>query len=370
MFKQDKVFEAYLSISAGTLTIADENGKLWALKEGGVLERAEGSVSIGSLGSPCRLRLDFGEMKWQAIAIKRVSLQSVSSDSENIVLTYDKLGRWKASDFYYASSYTDYIFRVETDSPSELYAWVPGPDGNLVGVGESAASAAVSFTMDESVSRDKVCPSIDMNNGRSQSFDTQPREINAIFVGDSITNLWTKTDASFFTDNGYIGRGVDGLISSLVKSRFQNDVIADMPYVAHIMCGTNDVAENGGSYVESSEVVANIAEMAELAFNNGIYPVIGSVLPCKYFYWRGESWSPSKPGVTVPSHIIEINNLLKSYCAEKGFTFVDYYSILVNTEDYSFPLSIDGCHPALAAYLKMEARAKTAITSNLPANQR
>ena len=77
------------------------------------------------------------------------------------------------------------------------------------------------------------------------------------------------------------------------------------PYVVHIMCGINDVAENDEAYVESSAILANIKAMAAQAEEAKIKVVIGSLTPCNKIWWWADDWKPSKEGVTVVSHILE-----------------------------------------------------------------
>ena len=125
------------------------------------------------------------------------------------------------------------------------------------------------------------------------------------------------------------------------------------------------VAENDGRYVESREVADNIIEMATMAREAGIRVIIGSVFPCNYFSWRGASWTPSKEGMTIVSHIQEVNSLLTEYCQANGITFIDYYSAFVNPSDGSFPLSYDGCHPGSEALKTMNTMAKAAIDAQL-----
>ena len=178
----------------------------------------------------------------------------------------------------------------------------------------------------------------------------------AVFIGDSITRLWPQTDVSFFMSNGYMGKGIDGQTSKTIAARFKKDVVDNDPYVVHIMCGINDVAENDDAYVESSAILANIQKMAAQAEEAKIKVVIGSLTPCNKIWWWADDWKPSKEGVTVVSHILEANELIKAWCEEKGYPFIDYYTPLVD-EDGGFPkpYANDGVHPELAGFQVMDA---------------
>ena len=177
----------------------------------------------------------------------------------------------------------------------------------------------------------------------------------AVFIGDSITRLWPETDAAFFNRNGYMGKGRDGETSKTIALRFNNDVVKNDPYVVHIMCGINDVAENDGKYVESSEILANIQKMAEMAEAADIKVVVGSLTPANKFWWWADDWKPSKEGVTIPGHIQEANSLIKAWCEEKGYPFIDYYTPFVGPDGgFPSPWAYDGVHPALDGFLRMD----------------
>ncbi|MBO4466465.1 MAG: hypothetical protein J5748_07335 [Bacteroidales bacterium] len=178
----------------------------------------------------------------------------------------------------------------------------------------------------------------------------------AVFIGDSITRLWPQTDEAFFLGHEYMGKGIDGQTSKTIAARFKKDVVDNDPYVVHIMCGINDVAENDGAYVESRAILANIQKMAEMAEAAKIKVVVGSLTPCNKIWWWADDWKPSKEGVTVVSHILEANSLIKAWCEEKGYPFVDYYTPMVD-EDGGFPepYAYDGVHPQLQGFKVMDA---------------
>ena len=178
----------------------------------------------------------------------------------------------------------------------------------------------------------------------------------AVFIGDSITRLWPQTDAGFFTAHGYMGKGIDGQTSRAIAARFADDVVKNDPSVVHIMCGINDVAENDGSYVESGAILANIQQMAAMAEQAKIKVVIGSLTPANAFWWWKDGQKPSKEGVTIVSHILEANALIKAWCEEKGYPFIDYYTPMAD-EDGGFPqpYAYDGVHPQLEGFQVMDA---------------
>src|SRR5580700_9625058 len=49
-------------------------------------------------------------------------------------------------------------------------------------------------------------------------------EARVVFMGDSITDLWDRDPAAFFSTKGYIGRGIGGQTTPQMVLRFQQDV--------------------------------------------------------------------------------------------------------------------------------------------------
>lgn len=168
-----------------------------------------------------------------------------------------------------------------------------------------------------------------------------------VYMGNSITDNWPSFRSSFFTDNNFIGRGISGQTSYEMLLRFREDVVKLKPAVVVISAGTNDIAGNFCSYVEG-RTIGNIESMAEIAQANGIKVLLASVLPVTAYGWA--------PHVTDHKDKIEaLNKLIKDYAAEKGFTYVDYYSKMVASDrSIIASYSEDGVHPNNAGYEVME----------------
>lgn len=185
----------------------------------------------------------------------------------------------------------------------------------------------------------------------------QPR---VVLMGDSITEIWPDRHPSFFEETGFIGRGISGQVSAQMLVRFRQDVIDLHPSVVVINAGTNDVAENQGTYDEDF-TLGNIISMAELARANGISVVLASVLPAAGFRWR--------PAITdAADKIAALNARIRAYAAGQGIPYVDYYSSLV-VDDPSRALnpaySNDGVHPVTAGYVVMEPLLLEAVAKAL-----
>jgi len=180
--------------------------------------------------------------------------------------------------------------------------------------------------------------------------------IKAVFMGNSITQMWAGMRPDFFKDNNYLGRGIGGQTTPQMLSRFRADVVELKPQVVVINGGINDIATNSGTY-DFEFTFGSIQSMAEIAHANGIKVILTSVLPASQIPWRKEI-------PAVPAKIDQLNAAMKEYCVKNGFTYVDYYSQLVSKDgSKGMPeqYTIDGVHVNVAGYEVMEKIVKQAI---------
>jgi lysophospholipase L1-like esterase len=159
-------------------------------------------------------------------------------------------------------------------------------------------------------------------------------ERRVVFMGDSITEDWGKSDPGFFTSNGYVDRGIGGQTTSQMLVRFRQDVIALKPVAVVILGGTNDIAENGGKTTLEA-IEENLQSMVELAQVNGIRVVLASVLPAIDYPWRR--------GLQPAEKIVALNRWIEAFCADKHLVYIDYYSSMAGADKGLRPeLSKDG----------------------------
>ena len=182
-------------------------------------------------------------------------------------------------------------------------------------------------------------------------------ENRVVFMGNSITEGWAPYFPAMFPGKPYIGRGISGQTTPQMLVRFRQDVIDLKPKVVVILAGTNDIAGNTGpSTLEMIE--DNIASMAELAKENGITPVLSSVLPVYDYPW--------KPGLEPAPKIIALNKWIKDYAAKHGAVYLDYHSAMADARGGMRPeLANDGVHPTEAGYRVMAPLAERAIAEAL-----
>ena len=175
-----------------------------------------------------------------------------------------------------------------------------------------------------------------------------------VLLGDSITQVWmSRTDnKTFDTDNNLLMKGISGETSAKVADRLFSDVIANDPQCVHIMCGINDMANNDNADRTDEGIFNNIKEMAKQAASWGIKVMIGSTPPSNYIGWHDAAWNEAND---VSQRVVNLNNMLKVYCEEMGFIYVDYYSALVDDEGgLKKEYQVDSVHPNNAGYAVME----------------
>ena len=62
-----------------------------------------------------------------------------------------------------------------------------------------------------------------------------------------------------------------------------------------------------------------------------------------------------------PAAILELNRWLRQFCAQRGYSYVDYFSAMVDKAGYLKPdLADDGLHPNSAGYRVMGPLATSA----------
>ena len=185
----------------------------------------------------------------------------------------------------------------------------------------------------------------------------EPGQKRIVFMGDSITELWSVTIPYFFEGKPYVNRGISGQTTPQMLVRFRPDVIALKPDIVVIMAGINDIAGNTGS--STLEMIAgNIFSMAELAKANNIKVILGSVLPAYDFPWR--------TGLEPAEKVVTLNKMIKKYADANGILYLDYYAALVDErKGMNAAYSGDGVHPNKTGYEAMAPLVEMAIQSIL-----
>jgi lysophospholipase L1-like esterase len=182
-----------------------------------------------------------------------------------------------------------------------------------------------------------------------------PNKPRIVFMGDSITDNWRLNE--YFPEQDFVNRGVSGQTTDQMLGRFEADVVRLHPSAVLISGGTNDI----GRGVSVAAAQNNIRAMAELAQFNGIKVLIASVMPVSDYHKDADP-SFERSRLRPPEQIRELNRWIQSYCGEKDFAFVNYYSEVVDAAGFLKPdLSDDGLHPNSRGYRIMAPVAQKAI---------
>jgi lysophospholipase L1-like esterase len=178
-------------------------------------------------------------------------------------------------------------------------------------------------------------------------------EKRVVFMGDSITEFWSRINPSFFELKPYINRGISGQTTPQMLNRFTADVLDLNPAVVVILGGVNDIAGNTGP-TSIQSIATTIFEMVALAQANKIKVILCSVLPAYDFSWRPNQFPAEK--------IIALNLLIKKYALENGIYYLDYFSEMKDEKNgLKIEYGPDGVHPNLTGYQVMGPLVEKAI---------
>jgi lysophospholipase L1-like esterase len=176
--------------------------------------------------------------------------------------------------------------------------------------------------------------------------------VDAVFLGDSITQGWVDADPDFFA-KGNVGRGISAQTTPQLLVRMHADVVALRPRVVHIMAGTNDIAHNTGP-MSAQDSRNNLMAMCEIARAHGIGVVLGSVPPASKYWWRPEAKPREEAG--------ELNDWLRDYAQRTGAKFADYASAFADAQgNVRLEFAKDEVHPTREGYAVMRPIAEAAI---------
>ncbi|MBL4674621.1 MAG: SGNH/GDSL hydrolase family protein [Mucilaginibacter sp.] len=209
-----------------------------------------------------------------------------------------------------------------------------------------AILAMFAFTASGAIAQD--WPNLTRYQQENAELSAQPNPGNrVVFMGNSITEGWKRTDPEFFDANkNYIDRGISGQTTPQMVLRFRQDVIDLKPAVVTILAGTNDIAGNTGP-ATLEQIFGNLQTMAQLAATYKIKVVLSSILPVFDYPW--------KPGIEPAAKIIKLNAMIKDFAAKNGFYYLDYHSLMKDDKDgLRAELGNDGVHPNKAGYAIME----------------
>lgn len=182
-------------------------------------------------------------------------------------------------------------------------------------------------------------------------------EERVVFMGDSITEGWSRASPEFFEGRPYIERGIAGQTTPQMLLRFRSDVVALEPAAVVILAGTNDIAGNTGP-MTNEMIEDNLASMAEIAAENEIRVIVASILPTDGYPWA--------PDVEPTFRVLAINGWIEEYAKRNDHIYLDYYSAMVNDRGgMDERYTSDGVHANKAGYEVMQGLVEGAIDEAL-----
>ena len=182
-----------------------------------------------------------------------------------------------------------------------------------------------------------------------------------VFLGDSITDSWRLNE--YFPGRDFVNRGISGQTTLQMLGRFLTDVVNLHPRAVLILGGVNDIARG----ISPANIEDNLAMIGSLAKANGIKPLFASILPVSDYH---KDTNPAYDVVTArsPVNIRAVNEWLRQYCQREGFTYVDYYTAIADTNGMlPADQGDDGLHPNAKGYRVMAPVAQDAIDRSLVA---
>ena len=183
-------------------------------------------------------------------------------------------------------------------------------------------------------------------------------ERRVVFMGDSITEEWSNLYPEYFTEKGYINRGIGGQTTPQMLIRFKPDVVDLKPEIVVILAGTNDIAGNTGPS-NAKMITDNIFSMAEIAKAYQMKVVLSSILPVYEYDWAREIKDP-------PFTIQAVNDALKQYASNHGLIYLDYFSSMVDErQGLNSDYTSDGVHPNESGYILMSSLAEEVLSELL-----
>jgi len=186
-----------------------------------------------------------------------------------------------------------------------------------------------------------------------------PGKQRVVFFGDSITDGWRLNE--YFPDRDFVNRGIGGQITGQMLGRMKADVIDRRPAAMVVLAGTNDI----GRGIPLAAIQNNLVMIADLAVAHQIKPIFASVLPI-HDYHKETDPSFERSQQRPMSTIRDLNTWLAALCKQRGFTYLDYYSALLDTSGFlKAELADDGLHPNGAGYRVMAPLALAAIERTL-----
>ena len=270
--------------------------------------------------------------------------------TQNFYLTLNDLAKSKLEQFTTLNLYktTGIVVNGEAYTKHKIKSVITGGKLQITQCTENACRLLYEQFEDNIVGlpSDKDWANLQRFEKQNKALDMSDTENRIVFMGNSITEGWLQDELTLFKNPNHINRGISGQTTPQMLVRFRPDVIDLKPKAVVVLAGINDIAGNTGPMTLEA-TFDNIKSMAELAEVNNIQVILSSVLPAYDFPWN--------PGLNPADKVLKINEMMKTYCKQKGFIYLDYHTPMKD-ERNGLPenLSYDEVHPTLEGYRMME----------------
>ena len=158
-----------------------------------------------------------------------------------------------------------------------------------------------------------------------------------MFLGDSITDFYDLD--KYYEGLPVVNSGISGNTSEDILNDMKNRDYNYNPSKVFLLIGINDLgkgASNEEVFSNIKNIITNIKKNkpAVKIYIESIYPINKNIDEDKIIKVKDNS------------SIIKINDLLKEYCKEEHYTYINMYDILVDEDgNFNEKYTDDGLHP-------------------------
>jgi lysophospholipase L1-like esterase len=200
------------------------------------------------------------------------------------------------------------------------------------------------------------------------------QQANLIITGASYAQGWTISEIGCLKVSN---TGITGQVSTEVRNRFQQDVLAAKPKAVIIWGYINDFSNSPREVADQTKETAfeNVKAMAEAAQQAGITPVLATEITMglpdsiidTLVRWINNIRGKQSFQDYISSNVMAVNEQVRAYAKQNGFPVLDIEKVMTNeagnrkvgfyTEDYS--------HITKQAYQALDAYALPVLKESL-----
>lgn len=190
-----------------------------------------------------------------------------------------------------------------------------------------------------SLSIDDLNNTIEDKNGEMERLEDD--YTNYLFLGDSITDFYDLD--KYYEGLPVVNSGISGNTTEDILNDMKNRVYNYNPSKVFLLIGTNDLIHD----ISVDDIVSNIEKIVNEINSNEpqseIY--VESVYPVN------DNLDEDMVDVRNNDDIMEINEEIKKYCDDNGYTYINMYDKLLDDDgNFNEEYTDDGLHPNSRGY--------------------